>query len=132
MRMRGTREQIDGQVSMFDWMAEDDIEVEEPDVGAWVETHGAVICHIMLPSYIGRKVVMDKSTQSHKWYKVGLLESVRNGFYYHGDDKVPCDIAIVYDGGKQRNIINMALGGQLYECLPFHDYPKRERAIFEH
>lgn len=43
------------QLTIFDWMP---TAQQEPDVGAWVEKPGAVIPHIMIPSYIGKKCVL--------------------------------------------------------------------------
>ena len=117
---------MERQMTIFDYMPTIQ---QEPEIGEWVETHGAVICGCMRRSYIGEKVVMDKSTSSHEWYKVGILEDVKTGYYYRGDQKVECDIAIVYDGSRQRNIYQIFPGHEIYECLPWNAYPKRMAAI---
>ena len=109
---------IDGQMSIFDWMP---TLKTEPAVGEYVETHGAIICHIMRPHYIGEKVVMDKSTNIHKWYQVGILEK-----YFNCNGVMR---AVVYDGSKQRNLIDFYSGVNIYECLPWDAYPKRMEAI---
>lgn len=114
------------QLSIFDWMP---TLRQEPDVGEWVTEHGQVIPHIMRRSYIGKKVVMDKSTQSKKAYKVGILEKVLTDFYWHGDEMVECDRSIVFDGGKQRNHILHMPGREIYECLPWDAYPERMNSI---
>lgn len=115
---------IDGQLSIFDWME------EEPEVGQWVYKTGAPISHIMRRSYIGKKVLMDKSTQSQRCYKVGILERVDTSFYYHGDQKIECDRSVIYDGSRQRSYITHMPGQEIYECLPWHAYQKREESIF--
>ena len=107
------------QLSIFDWMP---TAQKEPDVGEWVTEHGASIPHIMRPSYIGKKVVMDKSTTSHKWFKVGILERY---FQHEGTWR-----AIIYDGSKQRNCVAFFRDGiGIYECLPWDAYEKRNEAI---
>lgn len=117
---------MQGQMTIFDWMPSAQ---EEPEVGAWVEHHGAVICGIMRRGYIGKKVVMDKSTESHKWYKVGILEDVQTAYYYHGDQKVECDRSVIFDGSRQRNFVLHMPGQNIYECLPWDAYPERMAAI---
>ena len=102
---------------------------EEPKVGEWVKEPGAVIPHIMRPSYIGKKVLMNKSTQSMRIYKVGILEKLVPGFYWNGDRKIETDVAIIYDGGKQRNYITFMPGQEIYEVLPWDAYPARVDAI---
>lgn len=114
------------QISIFDWMP---TLRKEPEVGEWVTEHGQAIPHIMRRSYIGRKVVMDKSTQSMKAYKVGILEKVVTDFYWHGEEKVECDRSIVFDGGKQRNHILHMPGQEIFECLPWDAYPERMNSI---
>lgn len=120
-----------GQMSIFDWMP---TAQAEPAVGEWVEKHGAVISHIMLESYIGEKIVMDKSTTSHEWFRVGILEKIVPDIYYELYDngeyrQVPSVRLVVYDGGKQRNLITMYPGINVYECLPWDAYPERMKAI---
>ena len=114
------------QLTIFDWMP---TLRKEPEVGAWVTEHGQVIPHIMRRSYIGQKVVMDKSTQSMEAYKVGILEKVLTDFYWHGDEMVECDRSIVFDGGKQRNNILHMPGVEIFECLSWDAYPERMKGI---
>ena len=60
--------QLPGQMSIFDLI--------EPEVGEYVTTHGAVICHIMRPGYIGKKVVYDVS-RSASWRNIsGTTSSI--------------------------------------------------------
>lgn len=133
---------IDGQMSIFDWMEDFDHakeakqaaglpeQIEEPEVGQWVYKTGAPIPHIMRRSYIGKKVLMDKSTQSQRCYKVGILEDVITGKYWDGKEYATCEMSIVRDETKQRNQINHTLGGQIFECLPWHSYKEREDSIY--
>lgn len=132
---------IDGQLSIFDWMEDFDPakeakqaavlpeQIEEPEVGAWVYTRGAPISRVMRRSYIGKKVLMDKSTQSMDAFKVGILERVDTSFYYHGDQKIECDRSVIYDGSRQRSYITHMPGQEIYECLPWHSYKEREDSI---
>lgn len=99
---------MEGQLTIFDCFA-DLFKKREPEAGEWVEKHGAVIAHIMMPAYIGQKVIMDKSTESHEWYQCGVLED----YFYLEWDK--CWRAVVYDGRKQRNLINLTPGTELFE-----------------
>lgn len=114
------------QMSIFDWMP---TLRKEPDVGECVEEHGQVIPHIMRPSYIGKKILIDCSTENHKWFKVGILEDVRPAFYWHFDEKVECDRSIIYTGSKQRSFITHMPGNEIFECLPWDSYPERMKAI---
>ncbi|MBQ6232828.1 MAG: hypothetical protein IJJ80_04915 [Clostridia bacterium] len=112
--------QLPGQMSIFDLI--------EPEVGEYVTTHGAVICHIMRPGYIGKKVVYDVSTQSMPdLCKVGILEK------YIWNDFEHCWRSVIYHGNKQRALIDHAPwntgSGQIYECLPWDRYPERQKAI---
>lgn len=115
------------QLTLWDWMP---TAQPEPEVGAWVEKCGAVIPHIMRKSYIGRKVLMNKSTQSMTVYKCGILEKVVPSYYWHDDQRIECEMSIVYDGSKQRNMIShYPGGGEIYECLPWNAYEERNKAI---
>lgn len=89
------------QMTIFDFLP------EEVKPGDWVEDHGAVICHIMRPAYIGKLVVMDKSTESRHWYQVGRLE---NYIPYEGRWR-----SIIYTGKNQRSLITHHPGVEIYE-----------------
>lgn len=108
------------QMTIFDFI--------EPDVGEFVKTHGANICHIMRKGYVGKKVVIDLSTQSHEWYQVGILEKIVPSCYYRNDERVECDRAIVFTGARQRQLITLMPGVEIYECLPWDNYPERSKA----
>lgn len=131
----------EGQLSLYDVFPDFDRPiqyvpqaVQEPEVGEWVTTHGAVICHIMRPGYIGRRVVIDKSTIGHEWYQVGVLEKIVPSEYYRQDlngkyVRVECDRSVVYTGSKQRQLIDHRPGVEIFECLPWEAYPERMAAI---
>lgn len=103
-----------GQINIFDYMP--DI-LPEPQVGAYVDRHGANICHIMRPSYIGRKVVYDCSTESHEWFRCGILEK-----YIPHEGRMR---SIINVGTKQRILIDHYPGIEIYEWHPWH-YSERK------
>lgn len=105
-------------MSIFDWMPT--IQAE-PAVGEYVKSHGQNICHIMRPSYIGKKVVYDCSTQAHEWYRVGILEK-----YFECEGIMRSVINI---GERQRILYGHYVGREIWECLPWDAYPERMAAI---
>lgn len=107
-----------GQLTIFDWMPELS---EEPEVGSYVIKHGANIPHIMRANYIGQKVVYECSTQSHKWFRCGLLEKY---FECRGVMRSVIDV-----GERQRILLDHHEGRSIYECLPWDAYPERMAAI---
>ena len=121
---------IPGQMNIFDFIPEPQQQhskviakdLKEPEVGEWVESHGAIICHIMRKSYIGKKVIIDKSTQTHKWFRCGILEEY---FECRGVMR-----SVVFTGEKQRHLIDHYEGINIYEPLPWDAYPERMKAIF--
>ncbi len=119
----GEDRRMTGQMTIFDWMSSAQ---PEPDVGTYVTEHGANIPHIMRPSYIGRKVVYDCSTFSHRCYQVGILEK-----YIRRQD---CDVmrSIIYTGKKQRILFDHWPGREIFECLPWNTYLERTASIGKH
>ena len=109
------------QLTIFDYMPE---LLSEPEIGEYVNRHGAVICHIMRPGYIGRKVIYDCSTSSHTWYRCGILEK-----YIPHEGRMR---SIINVGTKQRILLDHYSGINIYECLPWNAYPKRREAIGGH
>ena len=107
------------QMTIFDWMPTLE---QEPEVGEYVEKHGAVICHIMRKGYIGQKVVYDCSTVSHRWFRVGVLEKY---FECRGVMR-----SVIYVGKPQRILLDHYPGREIYECLPWDAYPKRMEKIY--
>lgn len=111
---------MNGQMTVFDWMPE---AVPEPEAGEYVTEHGANIPHIMIPSYIGKKVVYDCSTFSHPCFQVGILEK-----YFKRQD---CDVmrSVIFTGKKQRILYDHWPGREIFEPLPWDAYPERKAAI---
>ena len=95
-----------GQISLWDLP-------ENLKPGDYVKTHGASISHIMRPNYVGQLVVVDKSTQSHPWFVVGILEA-----YIPYEDTYR---SIVYIGKKQRQLITHRNGVSIYDVQPWDD-----------
>lgn len=109
---------MSGQMTIFDWMPSAQ---DEPEVGTYVTEHGQAICHIMRNSYIGKKVVYDCSTKSHKWYRVGILEK-----YFEREGVMR---SVIYIGSKQRILYDHYAGREIFECLPWDAYTARMAAI---
>ena len=113
------------QMSIFDVLSrqehEEHMNMIEPPVGTYVETCGAVICHNMRKSYIGRKVLIDVSTQSMTCFQVGIMEDY---IPYEGRMR-----SIVYVGKKQRALVTHYPGVEIHEVLPWDAYEKRNKAI---
>ena len=107
------------QMTLFDWMP---TVQPEPEVGEYVTECGAVIPHIMRPSYIGSRVLYDCSTQSRRWYRVGILEK-----YIPHEGRWR---SVIYYGKKQRSLVTHYPGVEIFECLPWEAYQKRMEAIY--
>lgn len=110
---------MDDQISIFDYKP---TLRQEPDVGAHIPEVGAVIPHIMIPSYIGKKVAFNCSTESRRCFRVGILEEyVPYGDYMR---------AIIFDGKRQRALVTLYpwMDG-IHEVLPWESYPGRIEAI---
>lgn len=88
-----------------------------PDIGEYVQSHGANICHIMRPAYIGKKVIYDCSTRSHKWLRCGILER-----YFLCEGKWR---SVIFDGDRQRVLLDHYPGVEIFEPLPWDAYPRR-------
>lgn len=100
--------QIDGQINLFDIFAPSKAEFvpdeKIPNVkpGDWVEWGdvGEQLTFDEITQMIGQMIVMDKSTTSHAWYKVVMVEKivmVENNTQRR---------LIYYDGVKQRGLVN--------------------------
>jgi len=79
--------------------------------GELVKKHGAVICHVMRPAYIGKTVVFDCSTQTQERFMCGILEDY---IPYEGRHR-----SIIYTGKKQRTLLTHYPGREIYELLPW-------------
>ena len=101
------------QISLFDFP-----ENERFKPGMYVESYGPAIPHIMRPGFIGKCVVYDCSTVSHKWFIVGRLEK----YVWNDDNK--CWRSIIYIGQKQRSLIDHMWGREIYKPEPW-DFEKR-------
>lgn len=107
------------QLTIFDWMPETQ---SEPEIGEYVTKTGAIIPHIMRPSYIGHKVLYYCGTQSMpNLYQCGILEK-----YIPHEGKMR---SIIYYGRKQRVLLTHYEGVNIYECLPWDAYPERMAAM---
>lgn len=85
-----------GQISIFDWMPSS---APEPNIGDYVKRPGAIICHIMRAGYIGRKILVDVSTEHNELYQCGILE---NYIPYESFMR-----SIVYVGDRQRKLLHI-------------------------
>ena len=105
---------MNGQMSIFDCF---------PDLclkpGDYVKKHGAVICHVMRPAFIGKLVVIDRSTEHHEWWQVGRLEDY---IPYEGRWR-----SIVYTGKPQRSLITHYPGVEIYEVKPWSFEDRRRK-----
>ena len=119
-----------GQIHMLDWMPTFQA---EPEVGTRVTECGAVIPHIMIRSYIGKKIAFDVSTQSRRLFQVGRLEKVLDTVYYHLEGEAykerPCSRVVIYTGKKDRSYLSLIPGTNVFEVLPWDAYPERMKAI---
>lgn len=92
------------QLTIWDWMP---AATPGPEVGEYVTHHGANICHIMRPGYIGKMVVFDCSTEGHEWFRCGILE---NYIPYENTYR-----SIINVGTRQRVLLTHYPGREIYE-----------------
>ena len=91
--------QCDGQLSLMDLLAPTTNEFKSGD---WIEAEnvGEQLTFDEIAQMIGQLIVMDKSTASHEWYKVVMVEQivmVENNTMRR---------LVYYDGIKQRGLVN--------------------------
>lgn len=91
--------QCEGQMSLMDLLSPAEREFKPGD---WIEMDnvGEQLTFDEITQMIGQLIVMDKSTVSHEWYKVVLVEKivlVENNTQRR---------LIYYDGTKQRGLVN--------------------------
>jgi hypothetical protein len=84
-----------------------DMTPQEPAPGDYVTQHGANICHIMRPGYVGSLVVYDCSTCGHTWYRAGRLERY---FEHEGHFR-----SVIYVGERQRILLDHVNGRDIFE-----------------
>ena len=68
--------------------------------GTWVETHGRELTFDEIAKSIGKIIVMDMSTESHKWFKAVRVERIYT-YPESGERRL-----IYFDGTKQRGYVN--------------------------
>lgn len=87
-----------GQMSLFDFV--------DPQVkpGEWLQESqlGKEITFDEIARSVGKVIAIDKSTQSHTWYKAVLIEKILERDEYDGKYRR----LIYYDGVKQRGYIS--------------------------
>lgn len=73
---------------------------EQLKPGEWVEKDllGRKLSFNEIAQNIGNLIIMDKSTSSHEWYKVVLVEKITS---YEGRRRL-----IYFDGCKQRGLVD--------------------------
>ena len=71
----------------------------ESSVGEWVSTHGPELTFDEIAERIGRLIVMDMSTESHKWYQIVQVEKIFT--YEDGTRRL-----IYYSGKRQRGLVD--------------------------
>ena len=79
------------QISLFD---------EELTPGTWVESHGRELTFEEITKCVGKIIIMDNSTESHKWFKAVRVEKI---YIYPETGKRRL---IYFDGTKQRGMVD--------------------------
>lgn len=112
------------QMTLFDLfdLSEEKAGASDIQPGDYIESHGAAICHIMRPGYIGKLVAYDCSTQNHKWIRVGIL---RNYIPYEGRWRSIIDVG---EGRNHSILLTHYEGCDIYEVEPWDFEKRRARA----
>lgn len=79
------------QIGLFD---------NELTPGTWVETHGRELSFDEVTKRVGQIIVIDKSTESHEWFKIVRVESIFTD-YESGQRRL-----IYSDGSRQRGLVD--------------------------
>lgn len=87
-----------GQMSLFDFI----IPQVKPDEWLQESQLGKEITFDEIAQSVGKVIAIDKSTQSHAWYKAVLIEKILERDEYDGRYRR----LIYYDGMKQRGYIS--------------------------
>lgn len=89
---------IAGQISLFDLAPKD----KSFKPGDWIakESVGEQLTFDEITQMVGKLIVMDKSTQSHAWYKVVMVEKIVMA------ENNTQRMLVYYDGAKQRGLVN--------------------------
>lgn len=87
-----------GQMSLFDFI------IPQVKPGEWLQESqlGKEITFDEIARSVGKVIAIDKSTQSHAWYKAVLVEKILERDEYDGRYRR----LIYYDGMKQRGYIS--------------------------
>lgn len=106
-------EQITGQITIDEWLGIDlrpRLKRMRPRTelraGEYVKDHGMVICHIMRPSYIGKKIVIDRSEPGCERYQVAILVDYI---------KLTTPRAVVNTGKAEVEVITFRPGVEIFE-----------------
>ena len=86
---------MEGQISLFDFLQ------KEFKPGDWIEECyiGNGLTFDEITGLIGELIVLDMSTESHKWYKIVQVEKITAGD--NGNRRL-----IYYDGKRQRGLVD--------------------------
>lgn len=89
--------QCEGQISLMDLLAPT---ANEFKPGDWIEKEnvGEQLTFDQITQMVNQLIVMDKSTASHEWYKVVMVERIVM-------DNTQRRL-VYYDGVKQRGMVN--------------------------
>jgi len=68
--------------------------------GTWVDTHGRELTFDEVTQRVGQIIIMDESTESHKWFKAVRVERIYT-YPESGDRRL-----IYFDGGRERGLVD--------------------------
>ena len=68
--------------------------------GTWVENHGKELSFDEITKRVGKIIVMDKSTENHKWFQAVRVEKIYT-YPETGERRL-----IYFDGKKQRGLVD--------------------------
>ena len=68
--------------------------------GTWVETHGRELTFDEVTQRVGQIIIMDESTESHKWFKAARVERIYT-YPESGDRRL-----IYFDGVRERGLVD--------------------------
>ena len=68
--------------------------------GTGVETHGRELTFDEITKRVGQIIIMDESTESHKWFKAVRVERIYT-YPESGDRRL-----IYFDGGRERGLVD--------------------------
>lgn len=68
--------------------------------GTWVETHGRELSFEEITRRVGQMILMDKSTEGHRWYEAVRVECIYT-FPETGEQRL-----VYFDGTRQRGLVD--------------------------